>query len=148
MLGPALTDPNRKGSLMQHLHTSQRPLLAALATAAVLTACGRQQDDELGAAPRQGDDVAIADAAQSANQAEHAMARVSTDMGITAKVSAVLGADGRLKATQINVHTREGAVTLSGEAPDVRSRERATTLTAAVSGVTQVNNQLVVTRNG
>jgi len=69
-------------------------------------------------------------------------------MAITAKVNAALAVDDKLKATQINVDTREGQVTLTGQAPDAQSRERATTLVSAVDGVKNVNNQLVVAKNG
>lgn len=141
---------------MKSLH-HRLPLLGALALAAALTACGRQHDDSLGAAQRTDDSAAAArregsevmgDARMSARDAADTTARVSTDMSITAKVNAALVADDKLKATQINVDTRDGQVTLSGEAPDAQSRERATTLAQAVDGVKQVNNQLVVTRNG
>ncbi|KQV85999.1 BON domain-containing protein [Pelomonas sp. Root1237] len=139
-------------------HTTARlPLLATLALAAALGACSRQPDDELSAgqradnavadAKREGSEV-LADARMSAREAADATARVSSDMNITAKVNAALAVDDQLKATQINVDTRDGQVTLSGQAPDPRSRERATTLAAAIDGVKQVNNQLVVTRNG
>jgi len=123
-------------------------LLAALAAAAALTACGRQQDDELAAAPRQ-DHSAVADAEMSASHAADRTAQLTGDMAITAKVNAALVADDQLKATQINVDTRAGQVTLAGEAPDAKARERATTLAAAVDGVKQVSNQLAVNpRNG
>jgi len=129
--------------MKQHLS-----LLAALAAAAALTACGRAQDDELAAAPRQ-DNSTVADAEMSASQAADKTAQLTGDMTITAKVSAALVADDQLKATQINVDTRAGQVTLTGEAPDAKSRERATTLAAAVDGVKQVNNQLALSpRNG
>jgi len=134
------------------------PLLGTLALAAALGACSRQQpDDELSAgqrvdntaanAKREGSEV-LADARMSARDAADTTARVSSDMNITAKVNAALAVDDQLKATQINVDTRDGQVTLSGQAPDPQSRERATTLVAAIDGVKQVNNQLVVTRNG
>ena len=144
---------------MKHPHTPTRlPLLAALALAAALGACSRQQpDDELSAgqrvdnatteAKREGREL-MADARMSAREAADATARVSSDLNITAKVNAALAVDDKLKATQINVDTRDGQVTLSGQAPDAQSRERATTLASAVDGVKQVNNQLVVTRNG
>jgi hyperosmotically inducible periplasmic protein len=144
---------------MKQPHTLARlPLLGALALAAALGACSRQQpDDELSAgqrvdntaanAKREGSEV-LADARMSARDAADTTARVSSDMNITAKVNAALAVDDQLKATQINVDTRDGQVTLSGQAPDPQSRERATTLVAAIDGVKQVNNQLVVTRNG
>jgi hyperosmotically inducible protein len=90
---------------------------------------------------------AMNDAQMSASRAADTTAQVSTDMAITAKVNAALAVDDKLKATQINVDTREGQVTLTGQAPDAQSRERATTLVSAVDGVKQVNNQLVVNRN-
>ena len=143
---------------------SRLPLLATLAVAAALTACGKHNDDERTAGQRL--DGAIADAKQSAaetkqdakeamNSAENSAAQaadktaqVTGDVAITAKVNAALVADDKLKATQINVDTREGQVTLTGQAPDAQSRERATTLASAVDGVKQVNNQLVVSKNG
>jgi len=143
---------------MKSLRSPTRlPLLGALAIAAALTACSRQQDDELSAGQRVDNATAeakrdsrelMADARMSAHEAADKTAQVTSDMGITAKVNAALVADDQLKATQINVDTRDGQVTLSGQAPDAKSRERATTLAQAVDGVKQVNNQLVVTRNG
>jgi hyperosmotically inducible protein len=143
--------------------TTRIPLLATLAVAAALTACSRNNDEDLTAGQRL--DGAVADAKREANEtkrdAQQAMndaemkasraadttAQVTTDMAITAKVNAALAVDDQLKATQINVDTREGQVTLTGQAPDAQSRERATTLVSAVDGVKQVNNQLVVNRN-
>lgn len=126
---------------MKPQHLTRLPLLAAVAATLALSACGKQ-DENLTAGERV--DGAVADAQMSASQAADTTARVSTDMGITAKVNAALVADDQLKATQINVDTRDGQVTLSGNAPDAQARERATTLAAAVDGVKQVNNQLVV----
>lgn len=148
---------------MKPLTTTRIPLLATLAVAAALTACSRNNDEDMTAGQRL--DGAVADAKREANEtkrdAQQAMndaemsasraagetAQVSTDMAITAKVNAALAVDDQLKATQINVDTREGQVTLTGQAPDAQSRERATTLVSAVDGVKQVNNQLVVNRN-
>ena len=140
------------------------PLLAALAAAAALTACGRHQDEDLTAGQRLDGAVADAkreanetkrdaqkamnDAEMSASRAADATAQVSSDMTITAKVNAALAVDDKLKATQINVDTREGHVTLTGQAPDPQSRERATTLASSVDGVKNVNNQLIVSKNG
>ena len=135
-------------------------LLAALAVATALTACGKSRDDDLSAGQRL--DGAVADAKQaardtrqearetvkdaemSASRAADATARVSTDMAITAKVNAALVADDRLEATQINVDTREGQVTLTGKAPDSQLCERAVTLASGVDGVKQGNNQLII----
>jgi hyperosmotically inducible periplasmic protein len=146
---------------MKPLSTPTRriSLLSALALAAALTACSKQ-DDNLTAGQRLDGAVADAkreaaetrqDAKEAVNNAEATASRAAndasqatSDMGITAKVNAALVADDQLKATQINVDTREGMVTLTGKAPDPQSRERATTLASSVDGVKHVNNQLVV----
>ena len=143
--------------------TIRLPLLAALALATALTACSKNNEDERTAGQKL--DGAIAEAKQSAqetkqdakqamNDAENSAARaadktaeVTGDVAITAKVNAALVADDKLKATQINVDTQAGQVTLTGQAPDAQSRERATTLASAVDGVKNVNNQLVVGKN-
>ena len=148
---------------MQHPAT-RLTLLAALALSAALAGCSKQKDDELTAgqrldgavadAKRNADEVrrdaqqAVSDAEMSASRAAGTTAQVTTDLAITAKVNAALAVDDKLKATQINVDTRAGQVTLTGAAPDAQSRERATTLASAVDGVKQVNNQLVVSKNG
>lgn len=142
--------------------TTRLPLLAALAIAAALTACSKQEDDRTAG---QRLDGAISEAKQTAqetkrdaqqamNDAENSAARAADktaqatgDMAITAKVNAALVADDKLKATQINVDTKEGQVTLTGQAPDAQSRERATTLASAVDGVKHVRNELVVSKN-
>ncbi|MGQ3054240.1 MAG: BON domain-containing protein [Roseateles sp.] len=122
--------------------STRLPLIAALMLAAGLTACGRQAEDA-GTVPRA--DAPVADASQqNRDAAADSTVSTATDMTITAKVNAALAVDDQLKATQINVDTRDGQVTLSGQAPDAQSRERATTLVSAIDGVKQVNNQLVV----
>lgn len=138
------------------------PLLAALALAAGLTACSKPNDErtagerldgaiseakQSAAETKQEAKQAMSDVEASASRAADNAAQASSDMAITAKVNAALAVDDKLKATQINVDTREGHVTLTGQAPDANSRERASTLAAAIDGVKHVNNQLVVNRN-
>jgi hyperosmotically inducible protein len=141
-------------------HTLRWPVVATLVLATALAACSRKADDELTAGQRLDGAIseakeaardtkadasaAMADASASASQAADAAGRAATDMSITTKINAALAMDDKLKATQINVDTREGMVTLSGNAPDATSRDRATTLATAVDGVKNVNNQLVV----
>lgn len=139
--------------------TKRISLLSAVALAAALTACSKQEEDltagqrldgavadakQAAAETRQDAKEAMASAEASANKAAADASQATNDVGITAKVNAALVADDKLKATQINVDTREGMVTLTGKAPDAQSRERATTLASAVDGVKHVNNQLVV----
>lgn len=143
--------------------TSRAPLIGALALAAALAACSKQEDDRTAGQKLDG---AIAEAKQAGNEAKveagqamdkaeaklkDATASTSeavTDAAIVTKVNAALMADDRLKATQIDVKAEAGRVTLSGTAPDAGSQARATTLAAAVEGVRAVDNQLTVARNG
>ncbi len=146
---------------MNTQHT-RLPLIAALALAAGLAACSKPNDErtagerldgaiaeakQSAAETKQEAKQAMNDAEMSASRAAENTAQATTDMAITAKVNAALAVDDKLKATQINVDTREGQVTLTGQAPDAASRERATTLASAIDGVKQVNNELVVNRN-
>ncbi|MFG6412907.1 BON domain-containing protein [Roseateles sp. DC23W] len=139
--------------------TKRISLLSAVALAAALTACSKKEDDmtagqrldgavaeakQAAAETRQDAKEAMAGAEATAERAAADASQATSDVGITAKVNAALVADDKLKATQINVDTREGMVTLTGKAPDSQSRERATTLASAVDGVKHVNNQLVV----
>ncbi len=72
------------------------------------------------------------------------VASTLADAGITASVKAALAADPSLSALKVSVDTRDGVVTLTGPAPDDKSRERAAVLAAAPEGVRSVINQLVV----
>ncbi len=66
------------------------------------------------------------------------------DAEITAKVKASIFAEPGLKTLQISVDTVKGEVTLSGSADSQASSDRVKSLAAAVAGVTQVHNRLVV----
>ncbi|HIV69636.1 MAG TPA: BON domain-containing protein [Candidatus Aquabacterium excrementipullorum] len=91
---------------------------------------------------------ASADASASASAKADALGQKIksgvSDATITTKVNAALAADDKLKATKINVDTKDGQVTLTGVAPDVQSLGRASELAQAVSGVTNVVNRLTV----
>lgn len=138
-------------------------LISALALAAALAACSKQEDNRtagqkldgaIAEAKRAGTD-AKTEAGQAMDKAEtklkDATATASdavSDAAIVTKINAALMADDRLKATKIDVKAEGGRVTLIGTAPDVGSLSRATTLAAAVNGVRSVDNKLVVARNG
>lgn len=86
-----------------------------------------------------------ASAETTAKQAAEAAKGAIDDATITAQVSAGLAKDPDLSAVKINVDTVNGKVTLNGPAPSTVARDRAETIAKGVSGVTSVNNQLVVT---
>jgi len=69
------------------------------------------------------------------------------DAKITSSINTSLIADKDLKASRIDVDTRNGVVTLSGLAPNATAKERATEIASKADGVTSVNNQLTVKSN-
>jgi osmotically-inducible protein OsmY len=85
-----------------------------------------------------------ASAEATAKQAADTAKGAIDDATITAQVNAGLAKDPDLSAVKINVDTVNGKVTLNGPAPSTVARDRAETIAKAVSGVTSVNNQLVV----
>jgi hyperosmotically inducible periplasmic protein len=68
-----------------------------------------------------------------------------TDPGITTAVKTKLAADDTVKATDINVDTRNGVVTLKGEVPSTAAKTRALELAKATDGVRDVVDAIVVT---
>lgn len=143
--------------------------LLAAAAALALGACSRSEDRSVG----QQVDSAIAKTEQKAEQAkaefksEMAQARSATDRAtdqmvqkvenaaekvsssvadaaVTASINAALARDPKLSALKIDVDTVDGQVRLSGTAPDIVSRDRASSLAAAVKGVNSVDNRLQI----
>lgn len=141
--------------------TRHLTLIAAAAATIALAACGKNEDATLGQQIDNGVNQTQSaatemknDARQAANdmqaagsQAGQTIAEGAGDMAITAKVNAALAADDKLSALKINVDTEGGRVALKGTAPDADSRDRATTLAAAVDGVIAVDNRLVVEKS-
>jgi hyperosmotically inducible protein len=124
-------------------------ILATLALSALLTACGKPEEqtagqklDETIAKTEQAGAEIKSDAQQMANQAGQAL----TDASITTKINAALAADDELKALQINVDTKDGRVVLTGTAPNANAQQRATMLAQAVEGVMAVDNRLVISQ--
>lgn len=69
------------------------------------------------------------------------------DAEITARVKAAIFSEPGLKTLQISVDTVNGVVTLSGSVDSLTNSERAKGLASAVSGVTRVENRLVLKSN-
>lgn len=146
------------------------PLLAALAAALALGACGRKDDgmtagqkvDETVAKVEQKADDAKASMDRSAEQAKSSMqeatqdakqamantgekvATAVNDATITTSINAELAKDNKLSAIKIDVDTSQGRVALRGTAPDAESKDRATRIAAAVKGVMSVDNLLTI----
>jgi hyperosmotically inducible protein len=67
-----------------------------------------------------------------------------SDVGITTAVKSKLAADDTVKAYQINVDTKEGVVTLTGEVPSQAAKETAVQIARATDGVNSVVDNLTV----
>lgn len=134
--------------------------LLAVAASAALVACDKPGDQTVGqqvdsaiagakvdAEKAKADGREIAqDTKNAASEAADNVTQAASDATITTKINAALATDDKLSAMRIDVDTSQGMVTLSGTAPDDMSKERATTLSAAVEGVSNVTNRLMVTR--
>ena len=66
------------------------------------------------------------------------MSCASTDTGISSKVKAKFAADDVVKASQIEVETRNGVVTLTGNVDSEEARDRALALAKETAGVVKV----------
>ena len=67
-----------------------------------------------------------------------------TDSGVTTKVKAKFAQDDLVKAHEINVTTREGVVTLTGDVDTMEVRQQAVRLARETEGVTSVVDELRV----
>lgn len=72
------------------------------------------------------------------------VACAKSDVGITTSVKSRLAADDTVKAYQINVDTKEGVVTLTGEVPSQAAKETAVQVTRATDGVVSVVDNLTI----
>lgn len=78
--------------------------------------------------------------------AAHKAGNKLDDAAINAAINTQLAADSDLSALKINVDVKNGHVWLKGPAPSSAAKSRATTIAKSVDGVTQVHNQLVVSK--
>ena len=73
-----------------------------------------------------------------------AVACSSTDAGITTNVKSKFAADDTVKAYEIDVTTRNGVVTLSGDVDSAAAKEQAVLIARSTEGVADVVDQLVI----
>ncbi len=132
---------------MTNNHPRTLIALAAAVAALSLAACNRA--DERTAGERV--DGAVSKTEKAANTASQeikdaagSMKAAVSDASITASVNAELARDSELSSLRIDVDTSGGKVALKGTAPNAEARERAARLARAVSGVTDVDNQLAI----
>lgn len=68
----------------------------------------------------------------------------ASDAGITGTIKTKLAADDRVRASEINVDTANGVVTLTGNVDSQEARDRAMMLAKETSGVREVKDMLSV----
>jgi osmotically-inducible protein OsmY len=66
------------------------------------------------------------------------------DSTITASVKSKMAADTTVPAMKINVDTKDGVVTLTGEVEDAAAKSKAETIAKGVEGVKSVTNNIIV----
>ena len=137
-LGLAACGKTEEPTVGQRLDSAVEKTEQAAADARVKTESAMQSAETK---MEQGAAHAEATAKDAANTARGAIDNAT----ITAQVNAGLAKDPDLSALKINVETVNGKVTLNGPAPSTVARDRAETIAKSVTGVTSVNNQLVVT---
>jgi osmotically-inducible protein OsmY len=121
------------------LDDSQRALRCAAGTPGVvrvsseIDAPDTLPDEDFGMDPRPG-----------SGAGKRNLGGVTSDMWITSATKMKLAADSRTPATDINVDSRDGIVTLFGMVPTRESKSAASTIARGVSGVKRVDNQIEV----
>jgi len=84
------------------------------------------------------------DADAKADPGKRSTGTVMSDLWITSATKMKLAADSRTPATEINVDTNDGTVTLFGMVPTQESKSAAQEIAQTVSGVKRVENKLEV----
>ena len=127
-------------------------IVASLLLAIGLAACdkpgpaetaGKQIDQTADAAGQKLGEVADKVGEKMGEQSQKAGVAID-DATITAKVKAAIFAEPGLKTLQISVDTVKGVVSLSGSVDSQQSSDMAKGLAAAVAGVKEVDNRLVL----
>jgi hyperosmotically inducible periplasmic protein len=133
-------------------HDHFKLIATSLLLVAALSAC-----DKPGTAEKAGQQIdrATSDASkkigETVDKAEKTMTEQSAktvqafdDSEITTKVKAAIFSEPGLKSLQISVDTVKGVVTLSGSVDSPANSDKAKSLAAAVAGVKEINNKLIV----
>ena len=75
------------------------------------------------------------------------VACAQTDAGITTNVKSKMAADDSVKALEINVDTKNGVVTLTGDVDSAIAKERAVQIARTTDGVREVVDNITVTES-
>ncbi len=123
--------------------------LGAVALAAVLLASGCEKKRETVSTPAGTTTTTTVTPTPSANQAMGSASQAMSNAGdaigdaaITAKVKTALLADPDVKGLKVDVDTKDGVVTLTGNADNKTNLDRAAVVAKGIDGVKSVDNKL------
>lgn len=126
-----------------HLRPVSLTTACALAALAVLAGCQKTTTTTETPSGTTTTTTAVEPTAQASAAASEA-GNVLTDAAITAKVKIALLADPDVKGLQIDVDTKDGAVTLNGNADSQANLDKATTIAKGIDGVKSVDTHVSV----
>lgn len=104
----------------------------------------REKTEEAVDAARERLGQAAQDVKASTAETGTMLSEKAEDAAITTAIAARFVGDRELSALKIDIDTRDGKVTLNGEAPSEAARARAAELAISVKGVQGIENRLVV----
>ena len=118
--------------------TTRISMLCALAAVALLAGGCDQQSSSRSTSQK------IDQLAPKVADATSTMSTAADDTAITAKVKAALIGEPGLKSMAINVETKDGTVTLSGNVDNSELRDKAKQLASSTAGVKGVIDNLTI----
>lgn len=122
------------------MRTSEVLATALAATLAVaVVGCERRTTTSTGP----GGETRTTTTVEPSTTAQKAAAKID-DAAITGKIKSAMVAEPGLKAMQVNVDTKDGVVTLTGNVDSQQDIDRAREIAQKTDGVKSVNNQLTV----
>ncbi len=89
-------------------------------------------------------DQVASDAGKKIDETTNGAGVAIDDATITTKVKAAIFSEPGLQTLQISVDTVKGVVTLTGSVDSLQSSAKVKTMAAAIAGVKEVDNKLVV----
>ena len=129
-------------------------LVCAMLASLALTACNKNDESVSQAdvppsamseqTPAPSSDMAAAPSTDAGASTQSNMGQLVDDASITASVRTEIVKDPDLSNLQISVDTKGGVVTLEGKTTSEAARTKAVQIARAVTGVTDVNNRLIV----
>jgi hyperosmotically inducible protein len=128
---------------MNSLQRKTALISLVIGTALAGAACEQRSPSTVGQRMDRPPETANSAMNKPADSAMNKPATAVDDAAITAKVKTAIMAEPGLKATEINVDTKDAVVTLTGTVPSAPLKDRAKEIASSVNGVRSVQDNLV-----